>query len=182
MKYIGDILYNLPVHFFPLWKMSELLHDKSNKMTCLPSEYSDKPRHPTNLIPVITVRMKKPWVLVATHWVHSEDSGQTEWMPSLIWVFAGCTDQFACFVMLRLKWSSCILQFSAFQIQINYVLLYLIMPFWNIWHVKIIYSGQYGLGWQWPMLHNTLTAAEWANLWEVCISTEGLQNTVLLND
>ena len=33
------------------------------------------------------------------------------------------------------------------------------------------------------MLHNTLTVAEWANLWEgICISTEGLQNNVLLND
>ena len=59
MKYIGDIIYNLPVHFFPLWKMSELLYDKSNKMTCSSSEYSDKPGHPPNLIPVITVRMKK---------------------------------------------------------------------------------------------------------------------------
>ena len=49
MKYIGDILYNLPVRFFPLWKMSELLHDKSYKMTCSPSEYSDKPGHPLNL-------------------------------------------------------------------------------------------------------------------------------------
>ena len=26
MKYIGDIFYNLPIHFFPLWKMNELLH------------------------------------------------------------------------------------------------------------------------------------------------------------
>ena len=145
MKYIWDILYNLPIHFFPLWKMSELLHDKSNKMTCSSSENSDKPGRPPNLIPVFTVRRKKPWVLIATHWAHSEDSGQTEWMPSLIWVFAGCTDHFACFVMLRLKWSQWILQFSSFQIQINYVLLYLIMPFWNIWHVKIYL--------QWPIIY-----------------------------
>ena len=66
------------------------------------------------------------------------------------------------------------------------------MPFWNIWHVKIylqwptIYD-KYGLGWQWPMLHNILTVAELAKLWEgknnqMCISTEGLQNNVLLND
>ena len=96
MKHTGDILYNLPVHFFPLWKMSELLHYKSNKMTCSPCDYLDKPGHPPNLIPVITVRMKKPWVLLATHWAHSEDSGQTGWMPSLILVFAGCTDHFAC--------------------------------------------------------------------------------------
>ena len=45
------------------------------------------------------------------------------------------------------------------------------MLFWNIWHcedlftVPIIY-GKYGSGWQWPMLHNTLTVAEWANLWD----------------
>ena len=62
------------------------------------------------------------------------------------------------------------------------------MPFWNIWHVKIylqwpIIYGKYGLGWQWPMLHNTLTVAEWANRWEgMCISTEGLQNNAPLND
>ena len=28
---------------------------------------------------------------LATHWVHSEDSDQTGWMPRLIWVLAGCT-------------------------------------------------------------------------------------------
>ena len=28
---------------------------------------------------------------LATHWVHSEDSDQTGWMPRLIWVFAGRT-------------------------------------------------------------------------------------------
>ena len=77
MKYTGDVLYNLPVHFFPLWKM---LHDKSNKMTYLPSEYSDKPGHPLSMIPVITVRMKKLWVLIATHWAHSEDG--SDWMDA----------------------------------------------------------------------------------------------------
>ena len=45
------------------------------------------------------------------------------------------------------------------------------MPFWNIWHEKIYLQwptiyGKYGLGWQRPMLHNTLTVAEWANIWE----------------
>ena len=56
----------------------------------------------------------------------------------------------------------------SFQIQINYVLLYIIMPFetFDMW--RFIYS-EYGLGWQWPMLHNTLTVAEWAsNLWSSC--------------
>ena len=148
------------------------------KMSCAPGEYSDRPGHPPNLIRVTTVRMKKPWVLIATHWAHSEDSGQSGWMPRLIWVFAGCTYYFACFVMFLLKWSQWIPverkgNFQLFKYwEINYVLLYLIMLFWNVWHVKIylqwpIIYGKYGLGWQWPMLHNTLTVAEWANLWEV---------------
>ena len=103
-------------------------------------------------------------------------------MPRLIWVFAGRTDHFASFVMRRLKWSECIPvgrkeQLAALQIETNYVLLYLIMPFWNIWHVKIylqwpIIYVKYGLGWQWPMLHNTFTVFEWANLWGVEIITE----------
>ena len=40
---------------------------------------------------------------LATHWVHSEDSDQTGWMPRLIWAFAGRTHQFVGFVMMRLK-------------------------------------------------------------------------------
>ena len=186
MKYIGDILYNLPVHFFPLWKMSELLHDKSNKMTSSRSEYSDKPGHPPYLIPVITVRMKKPWVLIATHWAHSED--WSDWMDaqfdlSLRWVHRSfCLFCHASAQMVLMY--TAIFSFSNTDKLCSIILNY---AFWNIWHVKIylqwpIIYGKYGLGWQWPMLQNTLTVAEWANLWEVCISTEELQNNVLLND
>ena len=39
---------------------------------------------------------------LATNKVHSEDSDQTGQMPRLIWVFAGGTDQFVSFVVLRL--------------------------------------------------------------------------------
>ena len=68
-----------------------------------PSENSEQPGHPRSLIRVFAVRMKKHWILsyplsawrsigsLATHWAHSEDSDQTEWMPRLIWVFAGRT-------------------------------------------------------------------------------------------
>ena len=38
-------------------------HDKTNKMTCAPSEDSDHPGHPTSLIRVFAVRMKEAWVL-----------------------------------------------------------------------------------------------------------------------
>ena len=40
---------------------------------------------------------------LATHWAHSEDSGQTGRMPRLIWVFAGRTCYFVGFVMRRHK-------------------------------------------------------------------------------
>ena len=39
-------------------------HDKTNKMTCVPSKDSDQPWHPPNLIRVCAVHMKKPWVLI----------------------------------------------------------------------------------------------------------------------
>ena len=38
-------------------------HDKTNKMTCVPSEDSDQPGHLHSLIRVFVVCMKKPWVL-----------------------------------------------------------------------------------------------------------------------
>ena len=37
----------------------------------------------------------------ATHWIHNKDSNQTEQMPRLIWVFAGCT-----VTLLVLSWCS----------------------------------------------------------------------------
>ena len=43
---------------------------------------------------------RKLWSL-AILWAHSEDSDQTGRMPRLIWVFAGRTCQFVCFVMRR---------------------------------------------------------------------------------
>ena len=45
------------------------------------------------------------WVAKDTSFLpaDSEDSDQTGWMPRLIWVFAGCTCHFVCFVMRWLK-------------------------------------------------------------------------------
>ena len=51
--------------------------DKTNKVAYAPSEDSDQPGHSPSLIRVFAVRMKKAWFLT-THWVHSEDSDQTE--------------------------------------------------------------------------------------------------------
>ena len=43
--------------------MTEPPHDKTNKMTCAPSEDSDQPGHPPSLVRVFGVRMKKHWAL-----------------------------------------------------------------------------------------------------------------------
>ena len=50
--------YNINIH------KHEPPHDKTNKMSCAPSEDSDQPGHPPSLIRVFTVRMKKAWVLI----------------------------------------------------------------------------------------------------------------------
>ena len=67
----------------------ESQHDKTNKMTCAPSEDTDQPGQPPSLIRVFTVRMKKPWVLSCPM--------SAQRMPRLIWIFAGGTGHFVCF-------------------------------------------------------------------------------------
>ena len=63
-------------------KSFEPQHDKTNKLTCAPCEYSDQPVEST---------------------ARTDQTGQ---MPGLIRDFAGRTDHFACFVVLRLIKSS----------------------------------------------------------------------------
>ena len=53
---------------------------------------------------------------LATHKVHSEDSGQPGQMPRLIWVFAGCTDHFVGFVVQWLNYSTVKAHCSIFMI------------------------------------------------------------------
>ena len=73
-------------------------HDKTNKMACAPSEDSDQPGHPSSLIRVFAVGMKKAWVLsyplsaqrrLIRLGGYPGWSDQTGWIPLLIWVFAG---------------------------------------------------------------------------------------------
>ena len=64
-------------------------HDKTNKMNARPAKthISLELGHPPSLITLFAVRMKKPWVL-SNPLSAREDSGQTGWMPRLIWIFA----------------------------------------------------------------------------------------------
>ena len=73
-------------------------HDKTNIMTCVPSEDTDQPVHPPSLC--------AQWAANDPSFLHaeSEDSDQTGRMPRLIWVFAGRTCHLVGFVMRRLKY------------------------------------------------------------------------------
>ena len=76
--------------------------DKTNKITCVPSEDSYQPGHTPRLIRVFAVRMKKLWVPsypLSTQWRLWSDLR----MCRLIWVFAGNPCHFVGFVMLQLK-------------------------------------------------------------------------------
>ena len=64
----------------------ELLHDKTNKIACAPSEDSDQPES----------SQCTQWVAEDPMCLHadSKDSDQTGWMSRLIGVFAGRTISF----------------------------------------------------------------------------------------
>ena len=48
----------LKTGFLVTWLVYGPPHDKTNKLTCAPSEDSDQPRHPPSQIRVFAVRMK----------------------------------------------------------------------------------------------------------------------------
>ena len=69
----------------------ELPHDKTNKMTCAPSEDSDQPGHPPSLISLRCSHEESlaPWLPTeCTAKSLSRLGGCTGGMPRLIWVFA----------------------------------------------------------------------------------------------
>ena len=67
----------------------EPVHDKSNKMTCAPSEDSDQHGHPPSLIRVFAVCIIKAWVL--SYQLSAQQRLWSDWAdaqadPSLRWV------------------------------------------------------------------------------------------------
>ena len=78
-------------------------HDKTNKITCAPSEDSDQPGHLPSLIRVFTVCLKKHWVLSCqwsalrrfwSDWVDAQADLSLRWAHM----------SFCWFVMRRLIW------------------------------------------------------------------------------
>ena len=70
--------------------LSELPHDKTNKMGCAPSEGSDQPRHPPSLIRVFAVHMKKDWVLSYPLSAQRRLGGCPGWSESLLGAESFC--------------------------------------------------------------------------------------------
>ena len=71
-------------------KRNELRHTKNNKISVRPL----KTQISLGICPAWSASLLSAWRNfrpLATHWVHSEDSDQTGWIPRLIWVFAEST-------------------------------------------------------------------------------------------
>ena len=82
-------------------------HDKTNKMAFAPSEDSDQPGHPPNLIRVFTVRSMGSWgpnVSSCGQRRLIRLGVQTGRTPRLICVFSGRSGHFVGFVMRRLMY------------------------------------------------------------------------------
>ena len=81
---------------------NELPHDKTNKMTCAPSEDSDQPGHSPSLIRVFAVRMKKAWVL--SYPLSAQGRLWSDWADAQADLSLRCAHiHFVGFVMRRLK-------------------------------------------------------------------------------
>ena len=113
---LGSVVIFMPTHckasiymISPENRCEDLFHPKLN----------EPPQDKTNKMMCAQQRLRSAWAStqsdqsslsawrnlgsLSTHWVHSEDSDQTGWMPRLIWVFTGRTGHFVGFVMRRLK-------------------------------------------------------------------------------
>ena len=58
-----DAMGRLRLIWTALFELCEPHHDKTNKMSCAPSEDSDQPGHPPSLIRVFTVCIEVAWTL-----------------------------------------------------------------------------------------------------------------------
>ena len=73
-------------HLMPKQSITELLHDKTNKMTCAPSKDSDQPVHLPG--PEFLLSAWRNIESLTTYWVHSEDSDQAGWMHVILLVLS----------------------------------------------------------------------------------------------
>ena len=73
------------------WSIFEPPRDKTNKIACVPSEDSDQPGHPSSLVRIFAVRMKKAWVrsyplstqrMLCSDWADAQDDLSLHWAHS----------------------------------------------------------------------------------------------------
>ena len=73
---------------------NELQHNKTNKISCVPSEDSDQPRHPprlNSLLCVLNGKLRTQGFFMRTAKTDQFGRDQSGHSPRLIWVFAECT-------------------------------------------------------------------------------------------
>ena len=98
---------------------------QNNKMACVPSEDSDRPGHPTSLIRVCAVHMKKAWVLsfpLSAHRRLWSDWADAQTVLSLRWAHS----HFTGFVVRRLiclLWQSILIHNQYVRIHFRVVVL-----------------------------------------------------------
>ena len=104
-----DCIYNLHNHQRFLY---EPPHDKTNKITCVPSEYSDQP----GIGPVWSESLLSVWRNIGpltTYWVHSEDSDKTADLSHplgahviLLVLFCGGSNALECDHLSLIMWAA----------------------------------------------------------------------------
>ena len=86
-------------HNLHVWLITELQHDKTNKMTCVLSElrwaWASAQSHQSSLC--------AQWEVKDPRFLHADSKDQTVWMPRLI-CLCWAHSHFVGFVMLRLIW------------------------------------------------------------------------------
>ena len=126
LKYLSHLVSRARFGIYCAFDMSlhEPQHDKSNKMTFVPSEDSDQRGHPSNLLRVFAVRMKKPRVLgypLSAQRRLIRRDGWPGW-----YVFAGRKCHFVGFVIWWLTWhntwraTSIVTGYDQLRIKINF--------------------------------------------------------------
>ena len=97
-------------HDCSLFVRNELPHDKTNKMTSVPSEASDQPGHPPSLIRVFAVSMKKHWALnyllsaqrrLWSDWVDAQADLSLRWVHmSICWFCHAAAQVLTLFIII----------------------------------------------------------------------------------
>ena len=105
--------------------------DKTNKMTCAPSEDSDQPGHPPSLIRVFAVRMKKHWVL--SYPLSALQRLWSDWASALSDLSLRWVHRSFCWFCLEVLHLPSLIRVFAVRMEKHWVLSYPLSALWRLW-------------------------------------------------